>query len=205
METLGFIKRKNGEVFALARHQYAKSDKSGRVRYDRRRIIDLYFGSSLVRSAMNGSVYYAAIEKRRGEIHIAVCRTRAVKDYEPGVFAFTVAWEDADPSDAKCPFSVLRAAPRYYSAEALSWRKRVAKGVQRDPVLPSSVRMQYRNWGWTVSSDSLAARHGISFARYPRMQKWDAAQAFIRELGTDGERREFETANALRKNPCVTP
>lgn len=89
--------------------------------------------SRVLKSAMVGAVYYAAVETVRDEnrtVWAAVCLTSTDK----GEFGYKDMDETCGPSDCKCPPSILKLLTETESEWANEWRKKCWEYANKEKV-----------------------------------------------------------------------
>lgn len=113
-------------------------------------------GHKLIKSAVVGSVYYAAVQNRRGHIYGLVVLTQTNRRSEDGCnFLYKDMSEDMGPYECDCPPSILKLLSPTDNEYALAWRERCKKKAEqkKSPTalanLPIGTRIRF-NYGGEV-------------------------------------------------------
>lgn len=161
----------------------------------------------LLKSAMVGSTYYAAVRtSRTGEsdkVWAAVFLTSGRSKWDGSIWGYKDMDESCGPCESKCPVSILdlltptdcqwanewRQRCRDYAATAKERRKLGDKAV----FTPTGVSVCTKGRSWLVTSPRFRASTGYSWIRYSkvRFSPDEAMQQFLAEYGTAEQRAEF--------------
>lgn len=107
--------------------EHATWYKKGTV--DRQAECDTHFakGCTVLKSAMVGSTYYAAVQINESGKVIAAVNLTSVNSKDYFNFSYKPLDETMGPTEAKCPVSILKLLTETDSEFALGWRKRCYK------------------------------------------------------------------------------
>ena len=132
-----------------------KAEMDGRFTQDER---DGYPKLTVLKSVMDGSVYYAAIEVSRGgkvEEIVGVTSLTRVDNKDYCNFAYKEIEETSGPCNAKCPASILKLLTPTDNEWALEWRRKceeynAKKAASLTPGrLPIGTRIRFKRWDGT--------------------------------------------------------
>ena len=121
----------------------------------------------VLKSAMNGSTYYAAVErtdKETGESYVfgAVCLTSVDNSNYHENFGYKDMDESMGPAQSKCPNSILDLLSETENEWALAWRKRCREynaNKNRLGKLPIGTVIEFELNGNTCKADKRAAAY----------------------------------------------
>lgn len=169
-------------------------------------------GSTVVRSSVVGSVYYAAVRRWRGaptnvlETRGVVCLTHTnAKDYLD--FGHKVIGECFGPCESKCPVSILNLLDPLNDANdpghhARDWRDRCRAYAAKCRAdrnaqlkLPEGVTATYSGRKWCISSDAFRAATGYGVCQFLSIGRSDAIRSFLKRYGTEEQKAEFVRLN----------
>jgi len=123
-------------------------DKHGHI--DRKKEVESEFcsGYDVLKSAMVGSTYYAAVRHPSGEIFAVVCLTSTnMRDWYN--FSYKMISETEGPYESRCPKSILDLLPPTDNEYANKWRQRCRDNlskpttVQRLNALPIGTKIEF--------------------------------------------------------------
>lgn len=204
-----------------------KFDANGRRHVDRRKECDALYTwerkepvvgadgrvyprmkDTVLKSAMVGSVYYAAVRREKdGEPpHVwgAVCLTCGRQRHDGSVWGYKNMSEDVLPYFFDCPAGILALLTPTDDENANKWRelcrqklaKRAAKRKEgpRPLYTPKGVQVTEQRGSWILTSENYRRNGVYSAIRYTksRWHEFDrVVRAFLMQYGTEEQRKEY--------------
>ena len=161
----------------------------------------------VLKSAMVGSVYYAATEvKRKGQepyVTAAVFLTCG-KSPDGTVWGYKDMDERMGPYEDKCPASILALLTPTDNKDAIEWRARCRENIRikaeerkngpRPLYAPTGVRMWVDGRSWLISSDEYIREtyfHACKFTKATWHNPENAMMAFLYKYGTAEQKAEY--------------
>ena len=161
----------------------------------------------VLKSAMVGSTYYAAVEtKTNGTspyVSAAVFLTCG-KGSDGTVWGYKDMDENMGPCEDKCPASILALLSPTDSKNALEWRERCRENIRmkaeerkngpKPMYAPSGVKIWVEGRSWLITSDYYSKTTYYRACKFSkaRWQKPEyAVRAFLDKYGTVGQRAEW--------------
>lgn len=169
----------------------------------------------VLKSAMVGSTYYAAVETKKvtGERQVwaAIFLTCGKTRHDHTDWGYKDMDETMGPNEAKCPASILALLTPTDSQWANEWREKcrqnlAAAAAKRkagpQPLYaPTGVAVEERRGSWVITSShyrSLQPYSGVKFSK-ARWHEFDIAmRTFLENYGTKEEKAEY----AASGKPC---
>ena len=154
----------------------------------------------VIKSAMVGSTYYAAVRNKDGLVWAAVFLTCGRTRHDGTAWGFKDMDETMGPHEDKCPVSILDLLSPTDSQWANEWRdrcrKNAAKAAERrkaakagfHPFVPQGVTVENRRGSWIIGS--------LGYVRYRFSKRsWHdfdrAMVAYLRQCGTVAQQAEY--------------
>lgn len=161
----------------------------------------------VLKSAMVGSVYYAAvaIDKpgKETKVSAAVYLTCGRVKHDGCIWGYKDMDETMGPCESKCPASILALLTPTDSQWANEWRERCRKNIAeaaerrkngpKPLYAPKGVEVRTEGRSWIVCNANVLAT-GYSGVRYTKARWRDfdvAMKHFLAKYGTDEQKREF--------------
>lgn len=164
----------------------------------------------VLKSAMVGSTYYAAVRNKDGEVWAAVFLTCGRTRHDGTAWGYKDMDETMGPNEDKCPASILALLTPTDSEWANEWRERCRKNIARAAEIrkhgplplyaPTGVRIMVHKQSWLITSDYYVSKSGYTFCRFTKRRWGDADTAmrvFLEHYGTIAQKVEY--ANSGRK------
>ncbi|MGN0130711.1 MAG: hypothetical protein ACI4CE_07485 [Methanomethylophilus alvi] len=168
----------------------------------------------VLKSAMVGSTYYAAVESRTvmggREVWAAIFLTCGRTKQDNTLWGYKDMSETDGPNEAKCPASVLALLTPTDSRVANGWRERCRRNIAAvaerrhngpgSPFVPKGVEVHEHRGSWIVTSANFRRNSSYSAIRFTkaRWREFDRAmRAFLEHYGTKEERAEFAAAGKI--------
>ena len=168
----------------------------------------------VLKSAMVGSTYYAAVESKttmgEREVWAAIFLTCGRTRHDNTLWGYKDMDETVGPNEAKCPASVLALLTPTDSKFANEWREKcrqnIAAAAERrkngpKPLfIPKGIAVQEHRGSWIVTSENFRRNSTYSAIRFTkaRWHEFDRAmRAFLEHYGTKDERAEFAAAGKI--------
>ena len=164
----------------------------------------------VLKSAMVGSVYYAAVETHKdGQspfVWAAVFLTSG-KGRDGSVWGYKDMDETMGPCEDKCPASILALLSPTDDKDANEWRERCRANIRRKAeerkngpaplYAPTGVRIWVEGKTWYIASDNCTRLSGYRSYRFSK-SKWKkdeyAMRAFLEHFGTDEQKKEYASS-----------
>ena len=160
----------------------------------------------VLKSAMVGSTYYAAVQNQKGEVWAAVFLTCGRTRHDGTAWGYKSMDETKGPCEAKCPASVLALLTPTDSGNANEWRERcrrnIAKAAEirrngpRKPFMPTGVAVSVVGKSWVITSREYQEKvmyryRGVRFSKARWHDADNAMRRFLEEYGTKAQKAEF--------------
>ena len=162
----------------------------------------------VLKSAMVGSTYYAAVTtERKGEptkVWAAVFLTCGRTRHDGTIWGYKDMDETVGPCEDKCPASILALLTPTDSDWANQWRERCRKNIEaaakarkNGPAplyAPAGVEISVEGKSWIISSRQYRYTHAYSGVRFSkaRFHTSDCAmKCFLHNYGTSEQKQEF--------------
>lgn len=160
----------------------------------------------VLKSAMVGSTYYAAVQNHKGDVWAAVFLTCGRTRHDGTAWGYKDMDETMGPCEAKCPASVLALLTPTDSGNANEWRERcrqnIAKAAEirrngpKKAFAPTGVTVSVVGKSWVISSREYQERVmyrycGVRFSKARWHDADNAMRRFLEEYGTKAQRAEF--------------
>ena len=168
----------------------------------------------VLKSAMVGSTYYAAVESRSAwgarKVWASIFLTCGQTKHDHTAWGYKCMDESMGPNESKCPASILALLTPTDSQWANEWRERCRKNIAAaaerrkngpSPLfVPKGITVQEHRGSWILTNENY--RRGSSFyaIRFTkaRWHEFDRAmRAFLENYGTNEERAEFAAAGKV--------
>lgn len=165
--------------------------------------------NKVLKSAMVGSVYYAAVQTdkpgRESSVWAAVFLTCGMVKHDGCIWGYKDMDETVGPCESKCPASILALLTPTDSQWANEWRERCRKNIAeaaerrkngpRPLYAPKGVEVRDERGSWILSSDRYRRYSGYSGIRYTK-RGWHnnferVMFRFLEKYGTDEQRKEY--------------
>ena len=163
----------------------------------------------VLKSAMVGSVYYAAVTTEKPgkdmEVWAAVFLTCGRVKHDGCIWGYKDMDETMGPCESKCPASILSLLTPTDSKWANEWRERcrenIAEAADRRKngpktlYAPKGVEVHNERDSWILSSEHISRYAGYSGIRYTK-RGWHndferVMFRFLEKYGTDEQRKEY--------------
>lgn len=170
----------------------------------------------VIKSAMVGSTYYAAVEQRSAsgeilEVWGAVALTCGKGRTDGTIWGYKDMCESGGPYESKCPASILALLTPTDNAYALEWRERCRnynkeqcekrKNGPAPLYAPQGVYISEVGRSWIITSREYKMSSAYSAVRYSKV-RWgtadNAMSAFLYNHGTESQKAEY----AASGRPC---
>ena len=160
----------------------------------------------VLKSAMVGSTYYAAVQNQKGEVWAAVFLTCGQTRHDGTAWGYKDMDETMGPREDKCPASVLALLTPTDSESANEWRERcrrnIAKAAEirrngpKQPFAPTGVTVSVVGKSWVITSREYLEKvmYRYSGVRFSKARWHDAdnvMRRFLEEYGTKAQKAEF--------------
>ncbi|MBO6031678.1 MAG: hypothetical protein J6Q22_09415 [Prevotella sp.] len=160
----------------------------------------------VLKSAMVGSVYYAAVKNHKGEVFAAVFLTCGRTRWDNTAWGYKDMDETMGPNESKCPASILALLTPTDSKWANEWRERcrqniakaaeIRKNGRKPPFVPSGVSFFLKGHSWVITSEAYRQRvnykySGVKFSKAKWHEFDRAMRAFLGNYGTKEQKKEF--------------
>lgn len=173
----------------------------------------------VLKSAMVGSVYYAAIEvKRKGQdpyVSAAVFLTCG-KSHDGTVWGYKDMDETMGPCEDKCPASILALLTPTDDKDSIEWRARCRENIRikaeerkngpKEIYAPAGVKIWTEGRSWLITSDYYQKTTYYRACRFTKA-KWHkpeyAMSAFLERYGTNEQKAEYEDVTRTRKEAAA--
>lgn len=167
----------------------------------------------VLKSAMVGSTYYAAVKNHKGEVWAAVFLTCGRTRHDGTAWGYKDMEETMGPNEDKCPASILALLSPTENKWANDWRERcrnnIAKAAEarkngsKPPFVPMGVAVTKKGQSWIITSDAYRQKVnyrycGVRFSKVKWHDADNAMCAFLHEYGTKEQKAEF----AASGRPC---
>lgn len=168
----------------------------------------------VLKSAMVGSTYYAAVQNHKGDVWAAVFLTCGRTRHDGTAWGYKDMDETMGPKEDKCPASILAILTPTDSKWANDWRERcrqniakaaeIRKNGRKEPFVPTGISVTVKGLSWVITSDAYRQKVnylycGVKFSK----AKWhdidNAMLRFLEEYGTKSQRAEYAASG--RKCP----
>ena len=158
----------------------------------------------VLKSAMVGSTYYAAVRDNKGEVWAAVFLTCGKSRRDGTIWGYKDMDETMAPSYYDCPKSILDMLTPTDNKNANEWReacrkvaaeKKESKG--RQMFLPAGVELvENRRGSWILTSEAFRVKtlgqyRGARFAKRLYHDVDNAVKSFLSTYGTNAQKAEF--------------
>lgn len=169
----------------------------------------------VLKSAMVGSTYYAAVTtERKGEptkVWAAVFLTCGRTKHDNTMWGYKDMDETMGPCESKCPASILALLTPTDSKWANEWRERCRRNIaeaaerrksgQKPIFVPKGIEVQALHGSWILSSEHYRRNSGYSGIRYTKRgwhNDFDRVMLrFLEKYGTDGQRKEYAASGRV--------
>lgn len=158
----------------------------------------------VLKSAMVGSTYYAAVRNKDGKVWAAVILTCGRHKFDGSIWGYKPLDETMGPYEDKCPASVLALLSPTEDKDALDWRERCRKNIAKaaetrrngpKPIYaPSGVKVTAEKLSWLITSDYYRANTKYVACRFSKRRWKDsdvAVQKFLEYYGTAAQKAEY--------------
>ena len=162
----------------------------------------------VLKSAMVGSTYYAAVTTERAgkptEVRAAVFLTCGKVKHDGCIWGYKDMDETMGPNESKCPASILALLTPTDSKWANEWRERCRKNIAeaaerrrngpKPLYAPNGVVITVKGASWVITSKEYRASHpyvGVRFSKAKWHESDRAMHAFLHNFGTAGQKREY--------------
>lgn len=171
----------------------------------------------VLKSAMVGSVYYAAVAidepGKETKVCAAVYLTCGRTNHDGTIWGYKDMDETKGPCESKCPASILALLTPTDSQWANEWRERCRKNIAeaaerrkngpKPLYAPKGVEVRNERGSWILSSEHYRRYSGYSGIRFTK-RTWHndferVMFRFLEKYGTDEQRREY--AESGRESP----
>lgn len=162
--------------------------------------------NKVLKSAMVGSIYYAAVEKKRSngvrDVWAAVFKTCG-KSSDGTVWGYKDMDESVGPFYYDCPAGILALLTPTDDDRAKEWREKCRQRLREKteakknpPKLyaPTGVDIIVKGKSWVITSREYRATYpftGVRFSKARFHTAENAMQCFLHNYGTDGQKREY--------------
>lgn len=151
----------------------------------------------VLKSAMVGSTYYAAVRNKDGKVWAAVFLTCGRTRHDGTAWGYKDMDESMGPCEDKCPVSILDLLSPTDSQRANEWRDRCRKNAVTaaerrkagfHPFVPHGITVENRRGSWIIGS--------LGYVRYRFSKRsWHdfdrAMVAFLNRCGTPAQQAEY--------------
>ncbi len=158
----------------------------------------------VLKSAMVGSVYYAAVENKDGKVWAAVFLTCGRTKHDGTAWGYKDMDETMGPCECKCPASILALLTPTDSQWANEWREKCRQNIaaaadrrKNGPAplyAPSGVTITAERQSWLITSEHYRRTRGYSAVRMTK-RRWGTAdyamKVFLENYGTQEQRAEY--------------
>ena len=158
----------------------------------------------VLKSAMVGSVYYAAVENKDGKVWAAVFLTCGRTKWDGTAWGYKEMDETMGPCECKCPASILALLTPTDSQWANEWREKCRQNIaaaadrrKNGPAplyAPSGVTITAERQSWLITSEHYRRTRGYSAVRMTK-RRWGTAdyamKVFLENYGTQEQRAEY--------------
>lgn len=158
----------------------------------------------VLKSAMVGSTYYAAVRNKDGKVWAAVFLTCGRTKFDNTAWGYKDMDETMGPNEDKCPASVLAMLSPTDDADALEWRERCRKNIAKaaeirrngpKPIYaPTGVTVTVEKQSWLITSEFYRTHTRYTACRFSK-RKWResdvAVKLFLAHYGTDCQKAEW--------------
>lgn len=160
----------------------------------------------VLKSAMVGSTYYAAVRNKKGEVWAAVFLTCGRTRHDGTAWGYKDMDETMGPYEDKCPASILALLTPTDDKDANEWRERCRKNIAKaaenrkrgnlPPYAPAGVTVTVEGKSWIVTSKEYREQcnyryRGVKLSKAKWHDSDHAVMAFLRAYGTKGQKAEF--------------
>lgn len=160
----------------------------------------------VLKSAMVGSTYYAAVRNKKGEVWAAVFLTCGRTRHDGTAWGYKDMDETMGPNEDKCPASILALLTPTDDKDANEWRERCRKNIAKaaenrkrgnlPPYAPTGVTVTVEGKSWIVTSKEYREQcnyryRGVKLSKAKWHDSDNAVMAFLRAYGTKGQKAEF--------------
>ena len=165
---------------------------------------------TVLKSAMVGSIYYAAVRREKaGEepyVWAAVFKTCGKSSHDGTIWGYKDMSEDMNPFFYDCPAGILALLTPTDSEGANEWRRlcreRLAekaaerKNGPKPPFVPAGVSVTQKGHSWIITSDAYRQKVnyrycGVRFSKARWHEVDNAMLRFLEEYGTKEQRAEY--------------
>lgn len=162
--------------------------------------------NKVLKSAMVGSTYYAAVEKKKTdgtrEVFAAIFLTCG-RSSDGTIWGYKDMDETMGPCQYDCPASILALLTPTEYEYANEWRRKcrekmIKKAEERKnpPKLysPTGVEITVKGKSWVITSKEYRATYpftGVRFSKARFHTAENAMQCFLHNYGTDGQKLEY--------------
>lgn len=158
----------------------------------------------VLKSAMVGSTYYAAVRNKDGKVWAAVFLTCGRIKFDNTAWGYKPMDEKMGPNEDKCPASVLAMLSPTDDADALEWRERCRKNIAKaaeirrngpKPIYaPTGVTVTVEKQSWLITSEFYRTHTRYTACRFSK-RKWResdvAVKLFLAHYGTESQKAEW--------------
>ena len=160
----------------------------------------------VLKSAMVGSTYYAAVQNHKGEVWAAVFLTCSRTKWDGTAWGYKDMDETMGPNEDRCPASILALLTPTDSQWANEWRERCRKNIakaaeirkngRKPPFVPTGVAVTQKGLSWIITSDAYRQKVnyrycGVKFSKARWHDIDNAMLRFLEEYGTKEQKAEF--------------
>lgn len=160
----------------------------------------------VLKSAMVGSTYYAAVQNKKGEVWAAVFLTCGRTRHDGTSWGYKDMDETMGPREDKCPASVLALLTPTDNENANKWREECRKNIARKaeerkngpkkPFVPTGVTVSVVGKSWVITSreyqEKVMYRYsGVRFSKALWHDADNAMRRFLEKYGTKAQKAEF--------------
>ena len=157
----------------------------------------------VLKSAMVGSVYYAAVRINGSKIGAVVCLTRG-KGRDGTAWGFKDMDETMCPCETKCPASILALLTPTDSENANEWRAQCRENIRKSAEVkkhgasaiyaPTGVQITILGHSWVLTSKEYREQTGYSGCKFTKAKWHDvdlAVYTFVDIYGTGKQKSEY--------------
>lgn len=158
----------------------------------------------VLKSAMVGSVYYAAVENKDGKVWAAVFLTCGRTKHDGTAWGYKDMDKTMGPYECKCPASILALLSPTDNEQANEWREKCRQNIaaaadrrKNGPAplyAPSGVTITAERQSWLITSEHYRRMRGYSAVRMTK-RRWGTAdyamKVFLENYGTQEQRAEY--------------
>ena len=178
---------------------WRRTDESGNV----------ISSGEVLKSAMVGSTYYAAVKDKDGKVWAAIFKTCGQTKFDHTAWGYKDMDETMGPYEDKCPASILALLSPTGDKDALAWRERCRKNIAKaaeirrngpKPIYaPSGIQITVEKQSWLITSEHYRATTKYTACRFTKRRWRDAELAvktFLTHYGTGGQKAEWAASGS---------